>query len=83
MLIDLDLQVHLTYSLGIMAHELTRTIYQVLRGEAILKDVILDRSAVKLIPSAPDFSGAKDYLALRKEIINMGRKKCEQKAVKN
>ena len=35
LLIDLDPQAHLTYSLG-MAHELTRTIYQVLKGEATL-----------------------------------------------
>lgn len=72
LLIDLDPQAHLTYSLGIMAHELTRTIYQVLKGEATLEDVILDRSGVKLIPSTLDLSGAEDYLALRKEIINMG-----------
>jgi hypothetical protein len=53
LLIDLDPQAHLTYSLG-MAHELTRTIYQVLKGEATLVDVILDRSGVKLIPSTLD-----------------------------
>ena len=33
LLIDLDPQAHLTYSMGILAHELTRTIYQVLKGE--------------------------------------------------
>jgi chromosome partitioning protein len=42
--------------MGIMAHELTRTIYQILKGEATVDDVILDRSGVKLIPSTLDLS---------------------------
>jgi chromosome partitioning protein len=54
LLIDLDPQAHLTYSLGIMPYELTRTIYQILKGEATLEDVILDRSGIKLIPSTLD-----------------------------
>jgi chromosome partitioning protein len=58
LLVDLDPQAHLTYSMGIVAHELTRTIYQVLKGEATVEDVIIDRSGVKLIPSTLDLSGA-------------------------
>src|SRR5512139_2795933 len=63
LLVDLDPQAHLTYSMGIMAHELTRTVYQVLRGEATVEDVILDRDGVKLIPSTLDLSGAEIELS--------------------
>lgn len=58
LLVDLDPQAHLTYSLGIKAHELEKTIYQVLKGEAILEDFILDRNGIKIIPSTLDLSGA-------------------------
>jgi chromosome partitioning protein len=51
LLIDLDPQAYLTYSMGILAHELTQTIYQVLKGEATVEDVILDKDGVKLVPS--------------------------------
>jgi chromosome partitioning protein len=63
LLVDLDPQAHLTYSMGIMAHELERTIYQVLKGEATVEDVILDRNGVKLIPSTLDLSGAEIELS--------------------
>jgi chromosome partitioning protein len=63
LLIDLDPQAHLTYSMGILAHELTRTVYQVLKGEAAVEDVILDRNGVKLIPSTLDLSGAEIELS--------------------
>lgn len=51
LLIDLDPQAHLTYLMRILAHELEKTIYQVLKGEATIEDVILDRSGLNLIPS--------------------------------
>jgi chromosome partitioning protein len=63
LLIDLDPQAHLTYSMGIMAHELTRTIYQVLKGEVTVETVILDSDGVKLIPSTLDLSGAEIELS--------------------
>jgi chromosome partitioning protein len=37
LLADLDPQAHLTYSLGIPAHELEATIYEVLRGQTTLE----------------------------------------------
>jgi len=80
LLVDLDPQAHLTYSMGILAHELTRTVYQVLKGEATVEDVILDRNGVKLIPSTLDLSGAEIELSglpgrefLLKEGINRPR----------
>ena len=40
LLIDLDPQANLTYSLGIEAHKLNKTIYELLKGEASIKEVI-------------------------------------------
>jgi cellulose biosynthesis protein BcsQ len=51
LLVDLDPQAHLTYSMGIPPHELSRTVYQVPRGEITVEDVILDKDGVKLVPS--------------------------------
>ena len=63
LLIDLDPQAHLTYSMGILAHELTQTVYQVLKGEATVEDVTLDLDELKLIPSTLDLSGAEMELS--------------------
>ncbi len=46
-----------------MAHELDKTVYQVLKGEAMVEEVILDRGGVKLIPSTLDLSGAEIELS--------------------
>lgn len=58
LLIDLDPQAHLTYSVGIEAHKLTNTVYGLLKGNIALKDVIIDRAGVKIIPSSLELSGA-------------------------
>jgi len=46
LLVDLDPQAHLTYSLGIEAHELDKTIYELLKGEATLEEVLMYRKAL-------------------------------------
>jgi chromosome partitioning protein len=58
LLIDLDPQAHLTYSLGIKGHELKKTVYELLKGECKAKDVIIDRNGLKVIPSTIDLSAA-------------------------
>ena len=58
LLVDLDPQAHLTYSLGIPAHELEKTIYELLKGEATLEEVLIDRNGLKIIPSTLDLSWA-------------------------
>jgi len=58
LLVDLDPQAHLTYSLGIQAHELERTVYQLLKREVTLEEVLIDRNGIKIIPSTLDLSGA-------------------------
>ena len=59
MLIDLDPQAHfLTYSLGIPAHELKNTVYELLKGTVTLKETIIERNGLSLVPSSLNLSGA-------------------------
>ncbi len=58
LLIDLDPQAHLTYSLGFQAHELENSIYELLKGEINFNDVIVSKGSIHLIPSSLDLSGA-------------------------
>ncbi len=58
LLIDLDPQANLTYSLGVLAHELEYSIYDVLKGTISLDDVILKKSHVDLVPANLSLSGA-------------------------
>ena len=63
MLIDMDPQAHLTYSLGIQAHELGKSVYDLLRGSATVKEVALTQKDMVVIPSVLDLSGAEIELA--------------------
>jgi chromosome partitioning protein len=63
LLVDMDPQAHLTYSLGIKAHELERSIYELLKGEATLEQVVQTHGAMKVIPSTLDLSGAEMELS--------------------
>ena len=51
LVIDLDAQANLTYSLGIKAHELRATIAEALEGKAELEDAIIEREGMDVIPS--------------------------------
>lgn len=64
LMIDLDPQAHLTYALGIAAHELNATVYALLKGESEIEKICLDRgNGLRLIPSSLDLSGAEITLA--------------------
>jgi len=63
LLVDLDPQAHLTYSLGIVAHELGKTVYQLLKGQTALGETIIERDGLKVIPSILDLSGAEVELS--------------------
>jgi chromosome partitioning protein len=58
LLMDLDPQAHLTYSLGVPAHELDCTLADVLAGEAVLADVLTRAGSVDLVPASMALSGA-------------------------
>ncbi len=57
LLVDLDPQAHLTYSAGIKAHELDRTIYHVFRGDIPAREAIISRP----IDVNLSFTGHKGY----------------------
>ncbi len=63
LLLDLDPQAHLTYSLGIMAHELPRTMGAVLMEEADLGDVIARAGDVDVVPASVALAGTEVDLA--------------------
>ncbi len=72
LLVDLDPQAHLTYSLGIKAHELDKTLYHVLRQDISARDAMIERKidvnlfshkkrfygSFFVLPSSLDLSGA-------------------------
>lgn len=58
LLIDMDPQANLTYSLGIIAHELENTVYELLRGESQFEKIRIERNGFDVIPSTLDLSGA-------------------------
>lgn len=58
LLIDLDPQAHLTLSLGVKAHELEATIYDVLKKTCSIDDILIDLGGVKLLPSSIALSAA-------------------------
>ncbi|UCG51067.1 MAG: ParA family protein [Candidatus Latescibacterota bacterium] len=77
LLIDFDPQAHLTHSLRILDHEVRGTIYEVIRGEASVEDVVVRRRlgakirfadregelSVGVIPSNLSLAGAEATLA--------------------
>ena len=65
LLVDLDPQACLTYSLGCRPDELDRSLHDVLIGRAALADVVLKAGDVHLAPSTIDVAGAELHLLSR------------------
>ncbi|MFN1833926.1 ParA family protein [Balneola sp. MJW-20] len=63
LLIDLDPQANLTYSLRTHSHRLEKTIYHALRGQVNVDDVIVKHNGFDFIPSSLELSGAELELA--------------------
>lgn len=63
LLIDLDPQANLTYSLRMQSHKLEYTIYDLLKGDAELKDVVISHNGFDIIPSSIELSGVELELA--------------------
>ena len=63
LIIDLDPQAHLTYCLGIAAHDLGKTVYDVFRNGNASADVLLEREGLCIIPSSLDLAGVEMELA--------------------
>lgn len=63
LLIDLDPQANLTQSVGIRSQGLTRTVYELLKGETTIEAAAIKRGGLKVIPSTLDLSGAEIELS--------------------
>ena len=56
LLIDFDPQAHLTYSLGIAAHDLQKTVYSVVKGSAPLEEALLEHAGMSVLPANLDLA---------------------------
>ena len=63
LLLDLDPQAHLSYSLGLQAHELPSTMYEVLRGKTDLSLILVEKDGLWIAPSSLNLSAADIELA--------------------
>lgn len=63
LLVDLDPQAHLTYGLGIQAHELEATVYEVLRGNVPAQEAVVKRDGLEVLPSSLSLSAAEVELS--------------------
>ena len=51
-------QAILTYSLGMPTHKLKNTVYELLKGTVSLKETVIERNGLSLVPSSLNLSGA-------------------------
>lgn len=63
LVIDLDPQAHLTYSLGISADDLQVSVYNLLKGENDLGETILESQGLKILPASIDLAAAEMELS--------------------
>ena len=75
--VDMDPQAHLTYSLGVMAHELERSVLDLLRGEATVPELVVDAHGLDLVPSSLALSGAELEFASGQRRENIARRALE------
>lgn len=63
LVVDLDPQAHLTYSLGVKADEVEITVYQLLKGESAFEQTLIETSNLKMIPASIDLASAEIELS--------------------
>ena len=56
LLVDFDPQAHLTYSLGIVAHDLQKTVYSVIKGSVPLEEALLEHAGMSVLPANLDLA---------------------------
>jgi len=56
LVVDFDPQAHLTYSLGLAAHELENTVSSVIRGATRLEDAIREHNGTSIMPANLDLA---------------------------
>jgi len=63
LLIDLDPQANLTYSLRMHSHRLEKTVYHALKGQIDVHEAIINHSGFDILPASLELSGAEIELA--------------------
>lgn len=63
LLLDMDPQAHLTYSLGIESHDLENSTYSLLKGESSVSESVVHRKGVDILPASLELSGAEIELS--------------------
>lgn len=58
LLVDLDPQANLTYSLRMNSQRIDKTIYDVLKGRTPLEEAVINHNGFDILPSSIDLSGA-------------------------
>jgi chromosome partitioning protein len=69
LVIDMDHQAQATYHLGINHRDIDVSIYELIKGDAGLGDVIIDRNGIGLIPSKSDLRGVEFLPIPAKEFL--------------
>lgn len=62
LLIDLDPQASMTYSLGIQAHELERSMVHVLRQEILIDEIIVKQNNLSIAPSSIELASHEEEM---------------------
>jgi chromosome partitioning protein len=63
--VDLDPQASLTYSMGLVADELERSLHDVMMGRADIDEVLWESRGIDLVPSSIDLAGSEVHLITR------------------
>jgi chromosome partitioning protein len=75
LVIDFDPQAHLTYALGLDAHDLKKTIYAVMKGTTPLAEAVIEKDGLQILPANLDLSLLESQMAglPKKEMILKNR----------
>jgi chromosome partitioning protein len=65
LLVDMDPQANLTYSLKLHSNRIDKNIYHVLKGEVTIESIVMKHTSFDILPSSIELSGAE------MELVNM------------
>ncbi|MDD3269418.1 MAG: ParA family protein, partial [Syntrophomonadaceae bacterium] len=78
LLVDLDPQANLTYSLGVNALEIAETVGRLLLDESMPDEIVLNRGGVQIIPSTPQLYSIESELYLKPDYGYMLKRSLEK-----
>lgn len=81
LLVDIDPQANLTYSLKIHSSKMKKNIYHMLKGQYSARDIIMEHNGFDLLPASIELSGAEMELVnepAREQILRSALKEVEE-----